>query len=66
MCRVCRQVDPVLHGVVTRMRMCFDSVHCYGGKEKLFHHGLFMDQISAQDAKPTEFRADVNERFVRY
>ena len=33
---------PVLHGVVTRMSMCLDSVHHYRGNEILFHCGFLM------------------------
>ena len=32
---------PVLHGVVTRMSMCLDSVHLFKGNEILFHCGFF-------------------------
>ena len=36
---------PVLHGVVTRMRMCLGSVHHHRGNEILFHCGFFMGLI---------------------
>ena len=49
-------LNPVLHGVVTRMRMCLGSVHHHRGNEILFHCGFFMGLIMVMNVLSSRWR----------